>query len=148
MPEITPIFVDTIPGELEDGRLYISLQYRTITHKCACGCGVEINTPLHPTGWKLTYDGVNVSLSPSVGNWSEQCQSHYWIEKNQIRWSFPWKRAQILAGRKRRTDEIEEYFGTVSDEATIPPSQKTTRLTKWLYKRYYRFRILWKQFFG
>ena len=64
----------------------MSLRYRTVAHLCACGCGVEVNTPLHPTGWAITYDGVNVSLRPSVGNWSEDCGSHYIIDKNRVRW--------------------------------------------------------------
>ena len=115
MAEIKPAFVETIPCELEDGRLYIALKYRTVTHKCACGCGVEINTPLHPTGWAITYDGARVSLWPSVGNWSEKCQSHYWIDKNQICWSRPWRREEILAGRQERFNEIREYYGKKTD---------------------------------
>ena len=152
MPEIIPVFVDTLPDELEDGRLYISLQYRTIAHKCACGCGTEINTPLHPTGWALTYDGVQVSIFPSVGNWSEKCQSHYWIAKNQIRWSRPWTREQILTGRKGRADEIQEYHETLSDvvgvgerETTEPPKKNLTRLKEWLY---HKLRTLWEWVFG
>ena len=140
MPEIEPIFVETLPDELEDGRLYISLKYRTIAHKCACGCGTEINTPLHPTGWAITYDGVRVSLWPSIGNWSEKCQSHYWIDKNHICWSRPWTREKILAGRKRRSGEIQEYHGTTSDMVRVGGSEAAgqakknplTRLRKWL----------------
>lgn len=112
MPEIKPVFVETIPNELEEGKLYIALKYRTVTHKCACGCGVEINTPLHPTGWAVTYDGLRISLWPSVGNWSEKCQSHYWIEKNQIYWARPWTRKEVVKGRKERVNEIQEYHRT------------------------------------
>ena len=74
-----PSFVDIVPNDLEDGKLYISLKYRTVVHRCACGCGEEVNTPLHPTGWAITFDGATVDLWPSIGNWSEICQSHYWI---------------------------------------------------------------------
>ena len=59
--KFVPTFVDTVPRHLEGGRLYVSLRYRTVTHLCACGCGVEVNTPLHPTGWTITYDGVGLS---------------------------------------------------------------------------------------
>ena len=152
MSEIIPVFVDALPDELEDGRLYISLQYRTIAHKCACGCGAEINTPLHPTGWALTYDGVRVSVWPSVGNWSEKCRSHYWIDKNQILWSRPWTREQIRAGRKQRADDIRKYHETLADmagvgerEATGPPKKNLTRLKKWLY---HKLRTLWEWVFG
>ena len=139
LSEIEPVFVDTIPDELEDGRLYIALKYRTVTHKCACGCGVEINTPLHPTGWAITYDGARISLWPSVGNWSEECQSHYWIDKNRIYWAWSWTRTEVLAGRNRRIDEIRKYHGTTKTEAltarkTAGPKKKNLlgRLKSWL----------------
>ena len=105
-----PVFVDAIPGELDEGRIYVALRYRTITHKCACGCGVEVNTPLHPTGWAITYDGSTISLWPSVGNWSEECQSHYWIEKSRVHWARPWKRSEVLEERERRGGEIKEFY--------------------------------------
>ena len=50
--QITPDFVDEIPRELDPGKLYICCRYRAVKHLCACGCGVAINTPLHPTGWR------------------------------------------------------------------------------------------------
>ena len=108
---LNPVFVDVVPQEVVEGCLYVSLKYRTVTHKCACGCGREINTPLHPTGWSLTYDGDAVSLWPSVGNWSEHCQSHYVIDKNAVRWSKPWNKEEILEERQRRTEEIGRYYG-------------------------------------
>lgn len=117
--EMQPIFVDTIPGELEEGRIYLALKYRTVTHKCACGCGVEINTPLHPTGWSITYDGTGLSLWPSVGNWSEKCQSHYWIEKNKVHWGRRWTRDEVLEGRQSRREEIERFYTPgLEDEAS------------------------------
>ena len=108
---VVPTFVGTLPHQLEEGRLYVSLRYRTVTHLCACGCGVEVNTPLHPTGWAITYDGVTVSLWPSVGNWSEECRSHYVIEKNIVRWSRSWSREEILSGRAKRRNDIKNYHG-------------------------------------
>ena len=107
---MVPVFVETMPEVLEPGKLYVSPKFRTVTHSCACGCGVEINTPLHPTGWQLVFDGLYLSLSPSVGNWSEECQSHYWIEDNEVLWAGPWSRAQIDQGRRNRKAEIEDYF--------------------------------------
>lgn len=143
MAEIEPEFVDTIPSELDDGRLYIALKYRTVTHKCACGCGVEINTPLHPTGWAITYDGAKVSLRPSVGNWGEKCRSHYWIDKNRIYWSRPWTREEIQAGRQERFNEIKEYYDETKTDLTgtsdkeLKP-RKCNLLDKW--KKWLRFR--------
>ena len=98
--QITPEFVDEIPRELEVGKLYVCCRYRAVKHLCACGCGVAVNTPLHPTGWTLICDGVSVSLSPSIGNWSESCQSHYWIRNNRIHWAPKWSRRRIRRGRK------------------------------------------------
>jgi len=94
-------FVEFIPEELDEGVLYISIPYATTQHKCACGCGSRVVLPLHPTHWKLTFDGETVSLSPSVGNWSFPCQSHYWIEHDRIRWAPKWSRQRIEAGRTK-----------------------------------------------
>ena len=91
-------FVKAIPNELEERTLYASMDYATVAHKCCCGCGREVVTPLSPTDWNLTYDGESISLSPSIGNWSFKCRSHYWIEKGTCRWADPWSKEQIEAG--------------------------------------------------
>lgn len=93
-------FVERIPSALEDGVLYISLEYGTILHNCACGCGLEVNTPLGRTDWALTYNGETVSLWPSVGNWSFPCRSHYVIKHSKIEWAGNWSDAQIEKGRR------------------------------------------------
>ena len=107
--KLEPIFVDVVPKELDEGKLYIATTFRAVMHKCACGCGTEVSTPLHPTGWAITFDGVTVSLWPSVGNWSEVCQSHYWIDKSQVFWARRWTRDEIGRGREERRSEIESY---------------------------------------
>jgi hypothetical protein len=94
-------FVEYIPDELEDGVIYVSMDYATAAHRCACGCGSEVITPFSPTDWRLTFDGETVSLKPSIGNWSFPCQSHYWIERGRIRWAPKWSREKIEAGRAR-----------------------------------------------
>lgn len=108
--QITPEFVDEIPRKLEHGILYVCCRYRAVKHLCACGCGVAVNIPLHPTGWTLICDGVSVSLWPSIGNWSENCQSHYWIRNNRIEWAPKWSRRKIRRGRKARELELDRYF--------------------------------------
>ena len=103
-------FVELIPDELEDGIIYVSIPYATVAHKCPSGCGKEIITPLSPTDWSLTFDGESISLSPSIGNWSLPCRSHYWIKNNQVRWSYQWSEAEIAAGRERdKRDKAEHY---------------------------------------
>ena len=62
-------FVDTMPEELEEGVLYVSIRHRIALHRCFCGCGIEISAPLAPIEWKLIFDGESVSLSPSIGVW-------------------------------------------------------------------------------
>lgn len=96
---INYVFVDAIPEAIEERTIYVAINFATAVHKCCCGCGQEVVTPLSPTDWKITYDGVSVSLSPSIGNWSFPCQSHYWIVRNEIRWAAQWSREQIKAGR-------------------------------------------------
>ena len=108
--QITPEFVDDIPRELDHDKLYICCRYRAVTHLCACGCGIEINTPMHPTGWTIIYNGDSVSLFPSVGNWSENCQSHYWVTNNQIHWTTRWSRRKIEQARRARDRELGLYF--------------------------------------
>lgn len=80
-------FVENIPekSKLENDTLYISLKYNVAIHKCACGCGNEVVTPLdEDNGWVLSYNGKNVSLDPSIGNWNLPCMSHYWISKGEV----------------------------------------------------------------
>src|SRR5690242_17999017 len=96
---LTHQFVEFIPDQLQEGKLYISLEYATVAHKCCCGCGKEVVTPLSPTDWKLIFDGQTVTLDPSIGNWSFSCQSHYWIRNNSVRWAPRWSNDWIEAGR-------------------------------------------------
>ncbi|WP_431243637.1 DUF6527 family protein [Flavobacterium sp. P21] len=92
-------FVTSIPDVLEDYMLYISMEYGTAIHKCICGCGNEVVTPFSPTDWDINYDGESVSLNPSIGNWSFECQSHYWIIRNKIIYSSKWDKEEITNNR-------------------------------------------------
>ncbi len=103
-------FVEFMPDVIKEGVVYISLEYKSIIHKCACGCGKEVNTPLHPTGWKLLYDGKSISLTPSIGNWSFDCKSHYWITNSKIEWSSKWSDEEIDMVRKIEDSERQDYY--------------------------------------
>jgi hypothetical protein len=95
---LTPTFVEFIPEKLNSGLLYVSRRYRTSSHLCCCGCGLEVVTPLNAAKWTLSeHDDGSVSLSPSVGNWSFPCKSHYWVRRNQIQWAARISPAQIAA---------------------------------------------------
>jgi hypothetical protein len=96
--QIAPEFVTSFPGELEPGRLYVSVQFSTAAHLCACGCGGEVVTPLSPEQWVLTFDGT-VSLKPSIGNWALPCQSHYVIDHGTVRWARSFTRDEIQRNR-------------------------------------------------
>ena len=92
-------FVEYIPSDIQEGKLYISIPYATAIHKCFCGCGREIITPFTPTDWSLIFDGQSISLDPSIGNWSFDCKSHYWIKRNKVLWAETWSKERINKGR-------------------------------------------------
>ena len=82
--KLEPEFVLQVPDQLEPGVIYVSMEFGTAAHSCCCGCGETIWTPFTPKGWHLTYDGEDVSLWPSIGNWSLPCQSHYVIRRGDV----------------------------------------------------------------
>ena len=103
-------FVEYIPDEIKEGILYISIEFATATHKCACGCGEHIVTPIRPTDWELTWNRDTISLYPSIGNWALPCQSHYWIKNDKIVWSRKWSEYEIEFGRKQDKKKKEKYY--------------------------------------
>lgn len=119
-------FVDAVPEKLEDGVLYVSIEFTTAVHKCLCGCGQEVVTPLSPTDWKLSFDGETVSLDPSVGNWSFDCQSHYWIRRDAVRWAGQMSEEQIAKVRANDVRSKAAYFEASSQ--AVPHSAPEHRL--------------------
>lgn len=84
------VFVQHIPKPLKKGILYVCIPHNISAHLCACGCQSEIFTPIsRESGWVLTYDGENASLSPSVGNGAYQCHSHYYLKNGNVQWLLP-----------------------------------------------------------
>lgn len=111
---ITPAFVDIIPDRLEEGTLYICERYMTAVHKCCCGCGAEVVTPLSTADWSLSKTGNTVSLTPSIGNWSFACKSHYWITKNQVVWASRFSHQQIERVKARDKVDKKAYIAAVN----------------------------------
>lgn len=105
-------FVDQFPATLQERTIYISMPFATATHKCVCGCGNHVITPLSPTDWQLYFDGLAISLTPSIGNWSFSCRSHYWIRHNKIVWARSWSPQEIDAGRAHDRRAKKEQFDT------------------------------------
>jgi len=103
-------FVETIPAQLEEMTIYISVVHSTAVHKCVCGCCNEVVTPFSPTDWNLTFDGKSVSLHPSIGNWSFDCKSHYWIRKSHVEFARLWSEKEIKKGKKIDKREKRKYF--------------------------------------
>lgn len=134
-------FVHLVPREPQPGTLYISVECATANHRCCCGCGLEVVTPIAPRGWSLTFDGETVSLDPSIGNWSFPCQSHYWIRRNRIEWAPRWSRHKIDAERAAEQLERHQALQPVEGErptVTDPPEADSVlgswwaRAGKWL----------------
>ena len=125
-------FVEFIPDDLKEQTLYISIMYCTAVHKCCCGCGREIVTPLSPTAWQLIFDGKTVSLYPSIGSWNLPCQSHYFITKNKVVWASKWTKRQIATGRSREATTREKYYAgmQLDTSGAEPPSVSPPLITK------------------
>lgn len=108
-------FVEYMPEEPEAGVVYVSVEFGTVIHMCCCGCGNQVVTPLSPTDWQLTYDGESISLYPSIGNWSFDCRSHYWIKNNRISWAPAWTRTEIETGRSRDREHKQRHFSATPE---------------------------------
>lgn len=115
-------FVECIPDDHDilEGTIYISIRFATATHRCCCGCGNKVVTPIRPTDWKLIFDGKTISLDPSIGNWSFACQSHYFIRHNKVKWARQWSDEQIAMGRQHDSLAKGEYYATAVPEANAP----------------------------
>lgn len=118
-------FVEFIPQNLKERVLYISIPFATAAHRCCCGCGEEVVTPLSPTDWALIYDGETVSLTPSIGSWALPCRSHYWIIGSRAEWALPWSQKQIDNERARDQEDKATFF-----EGTDRPSGVYSRLRR------------------
>ena len=128
-------FLDHIPEQLDDGVLYVSIRFGTVVHRCACGCGEEVVTPLGPVEWRLIYDGRTVSLTPSIGNWSFACRSHYWIDEGIVRWASGFSEAKVALARQEARTRRDGYYETESAEVIgkVPggDEQRVSRRSIW-----------------
>lgn len=138
-------FIESIPADVADGVLYVSVTYATVVHKCCCGCGHEVVTPLTPSDWQLTFDGETVSLHPSIGNWSLKCRSHYWLKRNRVTWAGEWTEEQIDRARAAdRRNKVAHYAAKPDERPDSPSGYRAnrrrasqgsiwSRLRRWLF---------------
>lgn len=86
--EVTPVYCEEIPADLEPGKLYITKQYQVAVHLCACGCKGKTVTPFCKGEWTLTDKGGAITMRPSIGNFSGEnpYHAHYYITDNKIEW--------------------------------------------------------------
>ena len=140
---LIPEYVDYIPEQLAEGSLYICEQYRTAVHKCCCGCGEEVVTPLSPAEWSIRKEGNTVTLLPSIGNWSFACQSHYWIRKNQVIWAKAMSQQEIKRIRARDAADKAKHIAYINQ---FKEERLVTEGTKSCDENKSYFKSLWVKF--
>ncbi len=122
LSRITPVFVESAPDRLSEGVLYVSERYQTALHKCCCGCGQEVVTPLTRADWSLRKRGNSVSLHPSIGNWDFPCKSHYWIRNNEVIWASSLSTRQIAIVRRQDKLDKQRYQQQVNRLKVADPA--------------------------
>jgi hypothetical protein len=130
-------FVETIPDHLLDGIVYISIPYDIAAHRCCCGCGHEVISPLHPLQWSLTYNGDTISLYPSIGNWSFPCRSHYWIRNSTIHTARTFNDNEINDLRAHDHQQVTTHYNTLNAAENDSVATKKSMLSKvvsWINK--------------
>ena len=125
-----------MPKDLKPGVLYVSEQFGTAAHLCACGCGSKVRTPLGPTWWSMEETDDGPTLYPSVGNWQQACQSHYLITRGEVIWADLWTAEQIADGRRREEKRRREHYDAL-DRSRGGVLQKIWRWLKGLLGRWF-----------
>lgn len=110
MTAIRLIKVLYIPKVLEQGVLYVSDEYRTASHLCACGCGSKVVTPISPAEWTFSQSPNGPTLWPSIGNWQMPCRAHYIIRDGKVLWAGQWTDSQIQRGRDRENERRAAHY--------------------------------------
>lgn len=143
--QIRPETVEFIPERIEEGVLYISERYRTAVHKCCCGCGKEVVTPLSPAEWSVKRNGDQVSLWPSIGNWSYPCRSHYIIRDSRVLEAKSMTEQQIQrvkandradkSAQIRRVNQAKDVVAQVAKQNTqVAPARERQSSMSWLQR--------------
>lgn len=122
-------FVKAFPDKLDEGTLYVSVEFGTAAHLCFCGCRSEVYTRFSPRDWSMRFNGETVSISPSIGNWSFDCQSHYILDGGRVHWAGKWSRERIELGRLLDRERKEHHYkGGSPAPVAAQPSERAARL--------------------
>lgn len=87
--QLEVVYVEYMPTDLVEGKLYVSETFQIAIHLCACGCKGKTITPLTKGEWTLIKNPDNtITLDPSIGNWLGKTpyHAHYFIKHNKIEW--------------------------------------------------------------
>lgn len=85
-------------------------------HRIECG-EYGRYTRFSPRDWSMKFNGEAVSISPSIGNWSFACQSHYILDGGRVHWADRWSRERIELGRLLDRERKERHY---KGEPTAP----------------------------
>jgi len=130
-------YVEFIPKDLDEGVIYISKRFNTASHRCCCGCGNKVVTPLNAAQWRLTDHGSTISLSPSIGLGTLPCRSHYWVRRSRVDWYAPM--TALDTAKAQRADRYALQIHTGERKPPIPtpvpmqhPAPLRTRESWWV----------------
>lgn len=112
--------VQYMPKDLEAGVLYVSEEFGTAAHLCACGCGSKIRTPLGPTEWSFEETALGPTLHPSIGNWQQACKSHYLIHQGEVILAAQWTPEEIENGRYAEESLRKAYYDALDSHSSRP----------------------------
>lgn len=111
--------VHHMPKDLRPGVLYVSDEFKTAAHLCACGCGTKVRTPLGSTEWTVDETADGPTVRPSIGNWQLPCRSHYMLIRGEVVWADQWSEKRVEAGRRHEASKRQKYYaGRTPDAST------------------------------
>ncbi len=78
-----------VPSNLDDVLYVVGEKPKWAVLACPCRCGERIDVNLMSSrrpSWRLSMDNGQATLHPSLWLPQERCGSHFWLERNVIRW--------------------------------------------------------------
>lgn len=91
------------PSVLEDGIVYVNVEFELASMNCACGCGHKI-VLLCPDGHTVVNDGGFATIVPSIGVWDSPCRSHFFVTRGEVDWSNSWSEERIKSSMRAQRE--------------------------------------------